>query len=320
MYNSITIDRENKNKGMRISLIIHALILLIAFFYYLPQIDKALDEEDKPPYAVKVDFTFQESSMSKIAHDDAGAQRAKSESAPQETKNTEIKEEVKPEVIQTPTPQVITVPRPDIKVPTPVITTNNDPIPTATPVEEAPIKVSTPTKVSIPTPSSSSSSTTSTSSTSGSTSGNSPNKASTVDGNDGGTGKSNAGTGAGKDKGNDGDAGAGNSSDGTGDYDGSGDGVFGRKVIFRDTKAAKVALGMSGTVTVKICVNRAGSVTFAEVLPTESTIRDRETLKNFNKAAFGYKVQPDFKAPKEQCGKITFKNDNSINNKLKKLK
>ena len=46
------------------------------------------ETEDKPPYAVKVDFSFEESSLSKYAHEDAGAQREKSESAPQEQETT----------------------------------------------------------------------------------------------------------------------------------------------------------------------------------------------------------------------------------------
>ena len=70
-------DKKNKNKGRTISIIIHSLLLLIAFLYYLPEI-KVEEDEEKPPYAVKVDFTFQESSLSKLAHDDEGAQRAKS--------------------------------------------------------------------------------------------------------------------------------------------------------------------------------------------------------------------------------------------------
>ncbi len=323
MYNALAYEQKNRNKGVRISVMIHLLILLIAFFYYLPGVDlTAL--EDKPPYAVKVDFTFEESSLSKFAHDDAGAQRAKSESAPAEEKQQEEtpkQEEVtKPQEIEVTKPQVIEVPKPDIKLPTPVYTPTTDPvIVTKTPVEEAPVKVTTPT-----TPTRSEPSKTGTVSanptktnTSGSTTGTSTSKPSTVDGNPGGTGKGESGTGAGRDKGNDGDAGSGNASDGSGEYDGSGDGVFGRKIIYRDVSATKHAINVSGRVVTKICINRAGIVTYVELIGSETNMRDKATLRKYLAAARGYKFQPDLTAPKEQCGKLSFLVDNTANNKLR---
>ncbi|MFZ1523197.1 MAG: hypothetical protein WAT22_00160 [Saprospiraceae bacterium] len=320
MYNALTVNRADKNKGARISFVFHAVLLLLIFFYYLPKIDPA-ELEDKPPYAIKVDFTFEESSLSKLAHDDAGAQRSKAESAPAEEKVQEEtpkpEEVVKPEELEITKPQVIDIPRPDIKIPNPVvIPTYDEPIVATKPVEEAPIKVSEPVKSSTPEPVKTAPSTKPTSSsTSGSTTGSSS-KPSTVDGS-GGPGKGDAGTGAGRDKGNDGNAGAGNVSEGTGEYDGSGDGVFGRKVTYRDLSATKAAISVSGRVVTKICINRAGNVTFVELIPTETTIRDKNTLKLYLKAARGYKFQPDLSAPKEQCGKLSFKVDNSINNKLR---
>jgi outer membrane biosynthesis protein TonB len=322
MYNTLAFERENKNKGMRVSFVIHLLILLIAFFYYLPQVDLAA-LEDKPPYAVKVDFTFQESSLSKFAHDDAGAQRAKSQSAPAEEKQQEEvqkqPEVTKPEVIEVTKPQVIDVPTPVIKIPSPVFIPTTDPIITSTPVDEAPIKVSEPTKPTRaePVKTGTESTNPTKSSTAGSTTGTSTTKPSTVDGKEGGTGKGDSGTGAGRDKGNDGDAGAGNVSDGTGEYDGSGDGVFGRKIIFRDLSSTKAAINVSGKVVTKVCINRAGLVTYTELIGDETTVRDKATLKLYLKAARGYKFQPDLTAPKEQCGKLSFKVDNTINNKLK---
>lgn len=323
MYNSFAFEKENGNKGKRISFIIHLLLLLLAFFYYLPAVDLA-ELEDKPPYAIKVDFTFEESSMSKLAHDDEGAQRAKSESAPaeekQEEKATQPEEVTRPEVIEPTKPTVIDVPVPVIKMPTPVYTPTNDPIITTTPVEEAPVKVSEPTKPTRTEPSKTGTTSTNTTktNTTGSTTGSSTTKPSTVDGKEGGTGKGDSGTGAGKDKGNDGDAGLGNKSDGEGEYDGSGDGVFGRKILFRDLSAAGKAISSSAKIAVKVCINRAGLVTFTELINTETTERNRENLKLYLKAARGYKFQPDLTAPKEQCGKLTFRVDNSINNKLKK--
>lgn len=320
MYNALEVNRNDRNKGVRISFLIHALLLLLIFFYYLPKIDPA-ELEDQPPYAVKVDFTFEESSLSKLAHDDAGARRAKAESAsaaeekPQE--ETPQKEDVvKPEEIEITKPQVIDIPRPDIKVPNPVlIPTDNSPVVTSTPVEEAPVKVSETPKPSAPEPVKTTPSKPAPTSGSGSTTGTST-KPSTVEG-AGGPGKADAGTGAGRDKGNDGNAGAGNVSEGTGEYDGSGDGVFGRKIIVRDLSATKAAISVTGRVVTKICINRAGNVTFVELIPGETTIRDKNALKLYMKAARGYKFQPDLTAPKEQCGKLSFKVDNTVNNRLK---
>ena len=290
MMNQLAFERENKNKGMRISIILHALLLLIAFLYMLPQVDReAL--EDKPPYAVKVDFSFEESSMSKFAHEDVGVRRPKAEAVQQ---------------IEATKTQELEVQKPEIKVPEPVFTPTPEPVISETVEEEAPVKVADvrPTEPAKPEPvketpkpepvkepaKTTSTSTPSTTSTTGS--GSSTTKPSTVEGKDGGTGKGDTGTGAGNSKGNDGDSGLGNSSDGTGAYDGSGDGIFGRKVIYRDVAAAKAAVNMSGTVAIKVCVNRAGIVTYGEIIPGETTIKSRETLKKFMAAARGsFKVE-----------------------------
>ncbi|MFZ1704621.1 MAG: hypothetical protein WAT79_09770 [Saprospiraceae bacterium] len=315
MYQTSAIEAKNSRKGRNVSITIHLLLLLIAFLYVLPTTNQ--DElEEKPPYAVKVDFTFEESSLSKYAHDDAGAKRPRSE-AQAETPAEEVKQEQTPEPVQEPTPTeiqpvdpisttttsdespvvVIERPKPVFKTPDiikPSPKTNDD-------VYTPPVKTN-PAPPKTPSTSSSGSSTT---------------KPSSLPGTDSGTGKGDSGTGAGKTSGNDGDEGKGNSSNGTGAYDGSGDGVFGRKVVYRDTKAAVAAMTVSGTVTIKICVNRGGIVTFAEVLEKETTIRDRNTWRNFMKAAYKYKVAVDYSAPEEQCGKLVFNSDASAINKLK---
>lgn len=314
MYHQSALEAKNSRKGRNISIAIHTLLLLIAFFYVMPPVDQEALEE-KPPYAVKVDFTFEESSMSKYAHDDAGEKRPQAEEQA-ENKPVETQQEKTPE----PTPE----PEPEVK---PV-----DPISTTTTEEDSPVKVIdrpkpviktpdivkpvpkpkddvyTPPVKSVPAP---------TKTPSTSTNGSSTTKPSSLPGKEGGTGKGDSGTGAGKTSGNDGDEGKGNTSSGTGAYDGSGDGVFGRKVVYRDSKSAAAAMTVSGIVTIKICVNRAGVVTFAEVLEAETNIRDRNTRKNFMKAAYNYRVKADYSAPEEQCGKLVFKSDASAVNKLK---
>lgn len=317
MYNELSANRENSNKGKRISIIIHILILLLAWFFVLPA--KSIEDlEEKPPFAVKVEFQFKESSLSKLAHDDSGSKRAKAQSAPsaekpvEEPKSNEVV--TKPEEIPVTQPEVIEIPKPEIKIPDPTPTPRDEVIiKSPTPAEEAPVKVSTPTKTSVPAPSTT---TSSGGTTSGSTTGTSTTKSSSTDGT--GTGKGTSGTGSGATKGNSGDEGLSNASDGTGEYDGTGDGIFGRKVIFRDLSATKAAVNVSGKVVTRVCINRAGIVTFVEINYAETTIKDKPTLKLYLKAATGYKFQPDPKAPKEQCGKLSFIVDNSINNKLRK--
>lgn len=101
------------------------------------------------------------------------------------------------------------------------------------------------------------------------------------------------------------------------DLHNSGDGVYGRKVIFRDLSARKAAVNTSGRVVTKVCINRAGTVTYVELIPSETTISDKPTVKAFIKASRGYKFQPDLSAPDIQCGKLKFTVDNSVNNKLR---
>ncbi|HMR87716.1 MAG TPA: hypothetical protein PKD51_06160 [Saprospiraceae bacterium] len=87
-------------------------------------------------------------------------------------------------------------------------------------------------------------------------------------------------------------------------------GVFGRKIIYRDISATKSLSTISGSIAVKVCINRAGLVTYVELYPDETTITDKQTLKSYLKAARTYKFQPDHTAHKEQCGKLLFKIDN----------
>lgn len=89
-------------------------------------------------------------------------------------------------------------------------------------------------------------------------------------------------------------------------YDGSGDGVFRRKIIYRDVSATRAVMNTSGKVATKVCINRAGIVTYVELINEETTIQDKNVLRAYLKAARGYKFQPDPDAPKEQCGKLSF--------------
>ncbi len=347
MSNTIAIDEGSKNKSRIITIIVHALILIFAFFYSLPApMDSAVKED--PSYEINLDMPAfkkiapvtkpkvkqppltefnQESSNSRMANDDEGVMRSKSESAPNQapmSRNPASTETTNPKVIDVTKPQVVTPTKVDIKVPGPKVTPANDDIISSK--DDSPVSAPETSKSSgttKPTSGPTNSGTVASGSglpgnnpTKGSTTGTSPNPPSSIDG-PGGTGKGKTGTGAGMSTGTDGDGGYGNSSDGTGMYDGTGDGVFGRKIVYRDLSAAKAAINGSGRVVTKVCINRAGIVTYVELLTSETTLRDRDGLKLYLKAARGYKFQPDPTAPKEQCGKLSFSVDNTINNKLR---
>ncbi len=63
-------------------------------------------------------------------------------------------------------------------------------------------------------------------------------------------------------------------------YDVIGGGSFGRKIIYRDMSAAKLATLVSGRVGVKVCINKEGIVKYAEIIQDSSTIKDVRFLKN----------------------------------------
>ena len=308
----LAMEKENKKKGMRNSIIIHLLLLLIAWFYMFPVTEK---KEAYPPPVV-VDFTFEESSLSKYAKEDVGKKRAKTKEVKKvETTPTEVKveETVVPPIPNTPVketsipsepvvaevmdeespveaveeemildePEEEIIPDPVVEEPVEVVKEVKNPI------DKTPItKNGGDSKTGVENPSS-------------------------IDGEDDGTGKGNTGDGQGADKGNDGDSGLGDEGAGTGEYDGSGNGVFGRRVIYRNTTRV-LAVGFENqigkTIVAKFCVNRAGKITYAEILDdmTDAIIplgKEKQVLRGI----YGYKVEPDLKAPREQCGMLKIK-------------
>lgn len=100
-------------------------------------------------------------------------------------------------------------------------------------------------------------------------------------------------------------------------FDGSGEGIFGRKIIYRDLGGLSFKNLQTGQVSMMVCINKEGSIHYAAILKSETTIMDKKSLIKYLKAGSGYKFQPDMTAPDEQCGKIKFKIDNSLSNKLR---
>ncbi|MDC1508999.1 hypothetical protein N8364_04925 [Saprospiraceae bacterium] len=92
---------------------------------------------------------------------------------------------------------------------------------------------------------------------------------------------------------------------GNGEYDGSGDGIFGRKVVYRNhAELAAITASGSGRIYIKVCIDSRGKVTYAEIDNFNTTIKNNNTLRKALKMIESYRFEPDPKAPVEQCGMI----------------
>lgn len=311
-YNTLIIEKGNRNVGLRWSVILHSLLFLLAWMYYFKV--EVKDPDPEKPYKVKIELDFKESSLSKYAHADVGAQRPKTEEikllAPklQAQVIQEIKKELpvpKPVLI----PTVVTTPPKTAEVvveESPVVVTQSDIQIEQPKFEDVPVRPNPPkpqaTEAPAPVKPAASPSP-----AGGGGSGTNTAPASTADGN--GSGKGNAGSGPGKTSGNDGTEGVGKTSDGTGKFDGSGRGIFGRQAT--DTNRRGFPILKDSRTSIKVCVDRLGNVTFAEIIEKETTITDQATLKKYLKGAWGMKFQPDATAPVEECGKVVWNTKNS---------
>lgn len=319
MYNIYRKEEKNRKRSMTMSIIVHSLLILLAFMYYFKV--EVKDPDPNKPYKVTIELDFTESSFSTYARADVGEARLKAdvveEIAPPKTEELVIPEK-KIEIV-TPTPVFIpaTTPSPKVEVvqeESPIVIKQN-PIqvdkPTADklpePPKPEPAKPSPPSPPR-PSPPVAESAPKSTPANNGPTGNGNPNSTGTATdagskSNGDGAGKSTSGTGKGSDSGNDETSGKGDKGAGAGEYDGSGNGIFGRKVIYRNYSG--IPLTQSGTIMVKICVNRSGIATYVELIELGTTIRDRDILLKTLKAAKGYRFQPDPSAPLEECGKLT---------------
>ena len=70
------------------------------------------------------------------------------------------------------------------------------------------------------------------------------------------------------------------------------------------------ATGKSGKLVMKVCITPNGDVSLVEMIDSETTIRDTQTLKNAVNAMWNYKYEKDEQAPEEECGKFTVTVDN----------
>jgi hypothetical protein len=325
MINSIAaeLEKEHREKSMRNSILIHLALLLIAWFFTFPAKPK---DPEKKDFAVTVEFVdFKESSLSTYAHSDPGKQRPKQEEVKKVTpvKVEKIDPVVKPPV-EIPKPDPVIQPQVVDPIVSEILEEDSEleaikeeieieevepetiePEPELEPIDE-PVFEEIPEEVVEEVEAEEASGPLSEDAAETGATASNP---SSLEGEEGGTGKSDSGTGAGASSGNDGDEGMGDSGDGTGEFDGSGDGIFGRKVIYRNIQAAINSAKESGRVVAKVCINRAGVPTYAEIDEMETTISDKSTLRNFLKAIQGYRYEKDGSAAEEQCGRLAFTMD-----------
>lgn len=310
-------EKANKRKGRTISIIIHLLLLLIIFFYTFP----VKKERELYPPPVTVEFDFRESSLSKYARAEEGKMR-------QKNKSTAVVKKQETPKVETPKVEV-KVKQPEVKVERQVPTVKTkpvDPIVTDVTVEDSPIEViDEPIEIEEPDqdilteddlaeleeeaeiPVEDAGGVESPEESASDSGSSSP---SSLEGTEGGTGKGSKGDGAGASSGDDGDHGEGDGGAGTGVYDGSGNGVFGRKVIKRNWRGLFDGVNQSsGKIVLKVCIDRAGDVTYTEIMEMETTEENPSKLKKALKAMQGYKYEADPTAPSEQCGKYTFNLD-----------
>ncbi|WP_235295658.1 hypothetical protein [Portibacter marinus] len=322
-------EQRIQRRSKRFSVGVHLLLLLLLFLLWKMPIEVPNRSIDKQ-YAVAVNFSDGKSSASFKSQSTAGAPAPKDEKfqraevTPEPEQEPEPEPEVEPVPVEEPEPETEPEPEPVVETPEPtkpVFTRILDRISDVVAVEEEPIKVEDPEPEPVPTPSkptSKPSSKPTKTNTSGSgssgavkTSGSDSKTTSPNGGQTTGVGKSTSGDGAGNDaSGDDGDSGIGDGGAGLGEYDDSGDGVFGRRVTYRDPSMIANASGKSGRITFKVCINRRGTVTYVEIINNLTTIKDKTLLKQALSALQKYKYEPDFTAPKEQCGRYTLKIDN----------
>lgn len=90
-------------------------------------------------------------------------------------------------------------------------------------------------------------------------------------------------------------------------FDGSGDGIFGRKIIYRSLIDGKRLRNINGTAAFLLCIKPDGIVNYAALIKDETTITDQKALLAYLNDVTRYKYEPLPTAPLQQCGKLTLK-------------
>ena len=293
-------EDENRKKGLRISVTIHILILLLALW---PLLTEDPEQSIDTQFSIAIDFSNSVSANSFKGQSSEGEQRPRNETI--ERVKTAPVDQIERPTAQTEVPEV------KMPTPTPVETIESDIFEDSeiVAIEEAPEEAE-PIDIQ-PAPATESSSEpvdipvdisggkTSPANDSGSNSSPPSNK----DGS--GTGQGTKGDGFGKDaSGNDSSSGAGTGGPGTGIFDGTGDGIFGRQPVSGNIPPE--LMKQNGKITMKVCINRRGKSTYVEIMDAETTIRNRGLQNKALDAMARYLWEEDYSAANEQCGKYIF--------------
>lgn len=296
------IEKKNSKKGMRISVAVHVVIILLALYPFLTF--ESTPDLAKPKF-IEVQFTDFKSSSAKSS---AGVKKEKLD-AEEKVKETEepvveetipepVVEETKPEPVVEPTPE----PAPQRP---PVLTSNDRTPPVVTSPEKPKTKVERPKRKPVvlnrpdPKPSTPTKPK------------RKPAKKKTKPGKaadksdakqDGEKNNSNSGGGEAPENGKDATSGKTDSGSSVGDF--PGDGLFNRKVIYRaDVKSVTKE---EGKIVINLCVNREGRVVYTKYNKETSTIDSPDVLRKALEVAQDYRFEKDYTAPDKQCGKLTF--------------
>ena len=316
------LEKENKKKGIRISVIIHILILLLCFW---PFIKNAPEQIIDKQYAIEITFDPRGASNSFKGKAAEGAQRPRHEevelmggsSVKEIPVNTPTPPVKQPKVQQSNTKSTPAKVESEIyDKQTDVFASNDAELET----NEIPKSKSSSSKKStkvvvnsdsndevedVPTRKPSNNKGSGSGTGTGKASGSGTGSATSSNKDGSGTGQGNKGTGSGKDKsGNDGSSGIGTGGPGTGVFDGSGNGIFGRQPV-KKPNINELKLDQSGKMVFKICIDKKGRSTFVDFINSGSTIKDKKAIKLAIDYIGRFIWEEDYSVPKEQCGKYT---------------
>lgn len=267
-------EKKRRRKGIIWTVIVHTGILALAI---LPLMKMTMPDEPEEEYDTLVTMDFTEfDRASKKASDSSPKGGAKQQKKSPEQPKPEVKPlPTKPPVVEAPTPEppIPTSPKVPEK-PTPVET---KPVPVEEAKDPAPTPVEPDVTIS------------------------DENDAPTDDapGTDAGTGTTGNGKSTKPGTGTDATPG-----DGDEGLDFSGDGIFGRRVVYRAD--VKKITHEEGKIVINLCVDRIGRVVYSKYNTELSTITTPSVVAKAERTAAKYRFDKDYTAAPKECGKLTF--------------
>lgn len=83
-----------------------------------------------------------------------------------------------------------------------------------------------------------------------------------------------------------------------------GDGIITRRIVYHEniSRLAKE----NGRIVLNICINRQGRVEYVSYDPENTTITNKETIREATLIASRYRYEENYSAPKRECGQLTF--------------